>query len=160
MKTAEQLAKNLRDVYDGDHWTGINFKNTLQNVDWRNASVHFQNLNSIATISFHCTYYISALIRVLKGEPLNAKDELSFHHPEIESETDWLKFQHKILAEAEMAAHLIEQMPDEKLWDDFSDPKYGNYYRNISGMIEHLHYHLGQIVLINKLLVENNSDPS
>jgi hypothetical protein len=28
--------------------------------------------------------------------------------------------------------------------------KYGNYYRNIHGIIEHIHYHLGQIVLIEK----------
>jgi len=31
--------------------------------------------------------------------------------------------------------------------------KYGNYFRNIVGVIEHIHYHLGQIVLIKKILV-------
>ena len=32
--------------------------------------------------------------------------------------------------------------------------KYGNYFRNLTGIIEHLHYHLGQIVLIKKLIAE------
>jgi hypothetical protein len=46
----------------------------------------------------------------------------------------------------------VEQLPEARLWDDFSNGKYGNYYRNITGIIEHLHYHLGQIVLIKKML--------
>ena len=38
------------------------------------------------------------------------------------------------------------------LWETFADEKYGHYYRNLHGIIEHTHYHLGQIVLIKKLL--------
>jgi hypothetical protein len=43
-------------------------------------------------------------------------------------------------------------MQDEKLKDVFVEEKYGTYQRNIDGMIEHSYYHLGQIVLIKKLL--------
>jgi hypothetical protein len=43
-------------------------------------------------------------------------------------------------------------LPESKLAETFSDEKYGNYYRNIHGIIEHTHYHLGQIVLIKKIL--------
>ncbi len=49
-----------------------------------------------------------------------------------------------------MSHQQIEQLPESKLWETFSDEKYGNYYRNIHGIIEHIHYHLGQIVLIKK----------
>lgn len=56
--------------------------------------------------------------------------------------------------DAENFAHLIEQMPESKLWEDFADNKYGNYCRNIHGIIEHIHYHLGQIVLIRKMLLK------
>jgi hypothetical protein len=34
----------------------------------------------------------------------------------------------------------------------FSQKKYGTYYRNLMGVIEHSHYHLGQISLIRKML--------
>ncbi len=54
---------------------------------------------------------------------------------------------------AEEVAKLIEEMPDEKLLENFTDEKYGNYYRNIIGTIEHMHYHLGQIVLIKKMIL-------
>jgi hypothetical protein len=43
-------------------------------------------------------------------------------------------------------------LPENKLEEVFDDKKYGNYYRNITGIIEHNHYHLGQIVLIKKII--------
>ena len=43
-------------------------------------------------------------------------------------------------------------MPEEELSQGFVDEKYGTYSRNIDGMIEHSYYHLGQIVLIKKLI--------
>jgi hypothetical protein len=53
---------------------------------------------------------------------------------------------------AEKLEVLIETMPEEKLYQNFEEEKYGNYYRNLTGMIEHTHYHLGQIVLIKKMV--------
>ncbi|MGN6163930.1 MAG: hypothetical protein ACTHOF_05245 [Flavisolibacter sp.] len=47
-------------------------------------------------------------------------------------------------------------MADSKLDEIFVDEKYGTYYRNLQGIIEHTHYHLGQIVLIKKLLGDNH----
>jgi hypothetical protein len=60
----------------------------------------------------------------------------------------------KTWEEAENFATLIEQLPESRLWETFTDEKYGHYYRNIHGIIEHTHYHLGQIVLIKKLLAQ------
>ena len=34
----------------------------------------------------------------------------------------------------------------------FGNEKYGTYYENIQGVIEHLHYHLGQIVVVKKII--------
>ncbi len=56
----------------------------------------------------------------------------------------------KIWANAENLAGLIEQLPENKLWGDFAGEKYGNYYRNLNGVIEHTHHHLVQIVVIKK----------
>jgi hypothetical protein len=58
----------------------------------------------------------------------------------------------KALHDAENLATKIEMIDEAKLFEDFSDPKYGSYYRNLLGIIEHTHYHLGQISLIKKLV--------
>jgi len=44
-------------------------------------------------------------------------------------------------------------MPDKKLNEIFVNEKYGTYLRNIEAVIEHSYYHLGQIVLIKKLIL-------
>jgi hypothetical protein len=47
-------------------------------------------------------------------------------------------------------------MPEGKLNEVFVDEKYGTYQRNIGGMIEHSYYHLGQIVLLKKILIKDS----
>lgn len=53
--------------------------------------------------------------------------------------------------------YTLETLDEAKLFEDFADPKYGNYYRNLLGIIERTHYHLGQIVLIKKLLKDSEN---
>ncbi len=97
-------------------------------------------------------YYINGINNVFKGGTLDIKDQFSFDFPPIQSQQEWDDFLQKFWNDAEEFASLIEQMPDEKLNEDFVNPKYGTYLRNIDGMIEHSYYHLGQISLIKKLL--------
>ena len=100
----------------------------------------------------HIHYYINGVKNVFKGGTLDIKDQFSFDFPPIQSQQEWNDFLQKFWNDAEEFASLIEQMPDEKLNEDFVNPKYGTYLRNIDGMIEHSYYHLGQISLIKKLL--------
>ncbi len=48
--------------------------------------------------------------------------------------------------------NLLAPLPDAILTTAFYDEKYGSYYRNLQGTIEHSHYHLGQLVLVKKIL--------
>ena len=152
MKLTAQIAKHFRDVHFGGNWTSVNLKDSLANVNWQQATTQVYSCNTIATLVFHMNYYVSAVLKVLQGSPLDAHDKYSFDHPPIRSQEDWEKLLDKIWTEAEKFASLIEQLPEDKLGETFSDEKYGTYYRNLHGIIEHTHYHLGQIVLIKKIL--------
>ena len=116
------------------------------------------SFNTIGALVYHINYYVVAVTQVLQGKPLEAKDKYSFDHPLIQSQEDWSNLTDKLWVDAEIFVNLIENIPEDKLWEDFSDKKYGNYYRNIQGVIEHIHYHLGQIALIKKILIENNEN--
>lgn len=72
----------------------------------------------------------------------------------ITSQEDWDQLRQKAYRDAERFAELIEQMSEEKLFSGFVMEKYGNYYRNLLVMIEHSYYHLGQIVLLKKLILQ------
>lgn len=152
MNLPSHLAKHLRDVHFGGNWTVSNLKDNLADVTWQQATTKVQPFNTIATLLFHINYFIGVVLKVLDEGPLAGNDKLSFNHSPINSQEDWQEMQDKAWAEAERLAVLIEQLPESKLWEDFTDAKYGNYYRNIQGIIEHTHYHLGQIVLIKKLV--------
>lgn len=154
MNVTAQIAKQLRAVYVGGNWTWSNFKDHLADVTWKQATTKVQSFNTIATLVHHTHYYIAAITKVLQGGPLDAKDKYSFDHPPIQSQEDWEKMLQKVFTDAEHFALLIEQFPENRLEETFVDEKYGNYYRNFHGVIEHLHYHLGQIVLIKKMLLQ------
>ena len=58
------------------------------------------------------------------------------------------------LDNAEQFANQVEQM-DKSLSDHpFVNEKYGTYLRNMQVVIEHSYYHLGQITLIKKMVME------
>ena len=153
MNLTAQIAKHLRGVYFGGNWTSSNLKAHLSEVTFEQALTKVYSCNTIATLAYHISYYISGVLKVLQGRPLDIRDKYSFDHPPISSPEEWAQFLDKIWADAEAFASLVEQLPEEKLWEDFADEKYGNYYSNLHGIIEHSHYHLGQIVLIKKILL-------
>jgi hypothetical protein len=152
MNISLQIGKHFRDVYFGGNWTTVNVKETLSEVSWQQAVTGVHDFNTIAVLVYHMNYYVHAVLKVLQGQSLVASDHLSFDLPPIQSEADWQQLINKTLEEAEQFAGLVEQMPESRFAEIFTDEKYGNYYRNITGIIEHTHYHLGQMVIIKKLL--------
>jgi hypothetical protein len=152
MSITKHLAKHFRDVHFGGNWTCVNLKETLAGISWQQAVTKVHSFNTVAVLVYHIHYFVVAATEVLQGRPLNAHDKYSFDHPPIGSQQDWENMLNKVWANAETFAALVEQLPEHKLWEDFTDSKYGNYYRNIQGITEHTHYHLGQITLIKKLL--------
>ena len=150
MSLSKQIAKHVRDIYFGNNWSATNYKKALAAVDWKMATTKINSYNTIAMLVFHTNYYIAGIMEVLKGGALEIRDKYSYNLPPIESEEDWQALKRKTFDEAEEFAQLIENMPEEKFWDIFVKEDYGNYYRNLHGVIEHLYYHFGQIVLLKK----------
>ncbi len=152
MTTTQQLAKHLRDVHFGGNWTWSNVKDQLTDVSIETAMKKVESLNTIAALTFHINYYVIAIINVLEGSEINAHDKFSYDHPNFETEEEWKNFCQQCLDDAEKLAGLIEILPDSILNDVFVAEKYGSYHRNFLGLIEHTHYHLGQIAIIKKLV--------
>jgi hypothetical protein len=152
MNLTKQIANHFREVHFGGNWTSSNLKDNLADVTWQQAITQVYSFNTIATLVFHINYFVKAVLMVLRGKPLDANDKYSFDHPPILSQEDWEIFLDITWTDAEDFANLLEQLPERKLWEDFPGKIYGNYYRNIHGVIEHTHYHLGQIVLVKKIL--------
>ncbi|NOT35886.1 MAG: DUF1572 domain-containing protein [Saprospiraceae bacterium] len=153
---SQQIAKHFEDVMSGNNWTSVNVKTTLEGVDWKLATHKIEGYNTLATLVYHMNYYVHEVIKVLQGSPLTASDKFAFTHPPIENQHDWETLLDQIWKDAALFKTLISDIPDDIWFKDFSDPKYGNYFRNIIGIMEHMHYHLGQIVILKKLIFNTN----
>ena len=154
MDVPAQLAKHLQEVTRGGNWTGVNLTDTLNGIDYTTATKKMDGFNSIAALVFHIGYYAKAILAVLQKEPLNAHDKYSFDHPPLTSAADWEQLRDQCLANLETLAAQIRLFPADQLGETFVDEKYGTYLRNFMGLIEHTHYHLGQIVMIRKMINE------
>lgn len=155
MKNTLEIASRFREIILNGTWVAnTNYKDQLTNLDWKIATTPIKSLNTIASLAQHIHYYINGINIVFKGGSLDIRDKYSFDFPPVNSQEEWEIFLAKFWNDSEEFATLIEQMPDEKLEQGFVDEKYGTYKRNIDAMIEHSYYHLGQIVLIKKIITE------
>ena len=135
MNLTKQIAKHIKEVYFGGNWTSVNLKETLKDVTWQQATTQVHSLNTIAVLVYHIDYFVIAVMEVLKGKPLDAHDKYSFDLLPIISQQDWENLLNKTFTNAETFAGLVEQLPENKLWEDFSDNKYGNYYKNLHELL-------------------------
>lgn len=151
--TNQELAQRLREVWlDGKWIANTNFKEQLTSTDWKQAIQKVENLNTIASLTFHVNYYIRGLVNVFEGGELEIRDKYSFDVPEIASDADWQKLVSDFVRDAEKFIHHVKQMDKNALQKTFVKEEYGSYLRNIESQIEHSYYHLGQVVLIKKLV--------
>lgn len=160
MSYTEQFAKHFRNMYFGPSFVGADMKTALEGVDWQMATTQIYGRNTIAKLVFHINYYVSAVIKVLRGGPLDAHDKFSYDMPPIRTAEDWQALLDRSWKDAEEFASLVEELPEDKLRDLMADKKYGNWFQNLTGMLEHSNYHMGQISLLKKILMEKSSTQS
>jgi uncharacterized damage-inducible protein DinB len=158
MNTTLQVAKHIRESAMGNNWTDVCLKNSLQNISWQQANISIAGCNSIAVLAFHIGYYVKAILQVMQGGALEAHDKFSFDAPAINNDDEWNQRIKEVLANIESLANSVMNISDEVLEDFFTQEKYGNYYRNLHGVTEHLYYHMGQINLLKKMILAKVND--
>ena len=152
MCLAKQLSKHYRELHFGGNWTVTHLQEVLSEIDLETAQSKIEGFNTIAALTYHIYYFTHVTLEVLEGKPLDAHDKYSYDVPNFKNQKEWQAFLNQFWDEAKRFASCVENMNEEQIWSVFSEEKYGNYYRNISGIIEHSHYHLGQIVILKKMI--------
>ncbi len=153
MTTSQLLGVHLQQLITGPNLTGSHLSQHLDDVSVDEAITSLYGLNSIAQLVFHIHYYINAVGDVLEGKPLLAKDSLSFEAPLITTEVSMAITKRTTLcSDAALCATSRKIFTQKQLKEDFVVEKYGSYEHNLVGLLEHSHYHFGQIVIIKKML--------
>ncbi|MFY8021411.1 MAG: DUF1572 domain-containing protein [Bacteroidia bacterium] len=150
MNTFQHLAKQFKEVYFGGNWTCVNLKDSISDLSIEEANQKVADFNTIFCLCYHIHYYVKVQMAYLNGIPVHASDEMSFKHPEINDEQSWKSFKEEVFKEAADYIACLAAIEESKVNLSFIAEQYGTYFRNINGLIEHTHYHLGQIVLLKK----------
>ena len=159
MENSTQLANRFREVLLNGKWiANTNYKEQLADVTWEQATHKIGSLNTIAALTFHINYYIAGVADFFENGSLVIRDKYSFDMPPVQSKDDWEKLMNELLTNSERFAKHVESMSAEQLEAIFVHEKYGTYRRSIEGTIEHSYYHLGQISLIKKMILEQNEN--
>ncbi len=149
----EELAKRLRELLlDGKWIANTNFQDEIRSTSWQEAIYKHGKLNSIALLTFHINYYLNGLCNVFEGGGLEIRDKYSFEMPAIGSQSDWDDLIYEFLGNAERFSKHVSNMDEQQLQQPFVKEEFGTYQRNIEAQIEHGYYHLGQVVILKKLL--------
>jgi hypothetical protein len=157
MAQAHFIARQIRAAFFGDNWCGVSLRSAVDGLTLAQANNAQPNAHSIAELVFHIGYYYEGVLAVLNGGPLSIKDKYSFDMPILSTESEWLSLLERTWRIAEDFAQRLESLSDDQMANTFVDAKYGDYYRNMTGVVEHLYYHLGQIVLLKKGLGVNEA---
>jgi hypothetical protein len=90
MKKSDFIANRLREIFLNGYWiANTNYRDQLENINWKQAVHQVGDLNTIAALTYHINYYLAGILTVFNGGLLEIKDRYSFDLPPIHSEADW-----------------------------------------------------------------------
>jgi hypothetical protein len=148
MKLTEAIAQHFYEVHYGNNWTDASVKDALEGVTWQKASKKIGNANTIALLLFHMDFYNKVVYDRLVGIKRHFEHEESLE-AEVNSEEDWQQLQQAYFANVAKIHQAILQFDESLL---FEQKTKNTPYKNLHGLIEHIHYHLGQINMLKKLV--------
>jgi len=151
MKRTERIAQHLMDVHNGDNWTSVMVAGEIGDIDWNDAfsPVPFSP-NTIASLVRHIAYWNQVVADRGRGITPVIAAHNGFDAPEA-GPAAWEKLKAELFQSAGELADVIRQFDEAKLEAPVL-PGHSSAYKNFQGQVEHVHYHLGQIVMLKKYL--------
>lgn len=149
------LAENTIEVYEGGNWTDVNIKDTLADVDYIEASTIVDGYaNTIASLVHHITFYNQVVKSRLYGIYDTIPAANGFDVKDVKGPEEWYGLQKDSLRSAQDLAVAIQSFPLDKLFTPTKN-KDVTFYKMLQGLTEHTHYHLGEIVVLKKIIKQH-----
>ncbi len=148
MKLTEVIAQHFYEVNYGNNWTDSNVKDSLQGISFEHAIKQIGHTNSISLLVFHMDFYNMVVYNRMVGVTKHFEHEESLQ-VEIANEVEWQQLQKTYFENVDKIHTAILNFDDARLFEQVTT---NTPYKNLHGLIEHIHYHLGQINLLKKLV--------
>ena len=152
MKISEAIAQHILELYFGNNWTDVNVRETVQDVTLAEALTKTNaSPNTIASILQHMTFYNKIILERLHGRNPEIDQINGYDLPPLQNEEAWELLKENSLQSAQELADDARVIPDDTLQEPIIEDN-SSRYKSLHGVTEHGYYHLGQIVILKKLL--------
>ena len=150
MTLPQHLGKHFRHAYFGGSFSERHLAGELRGTALAQARRSVNGGNSVLAIVYHLHFYVRGVASVLRGDRLDTRDGASWETPVVETDEAWQALVEEVLAEGEVLAKALEGLGEEAVWSPFYSAGNAPVFTNVLGVLEHVYYHLGQIVLIGQ----------
>ena len=150
MKESERIADQLRRAVAGRAWHGPSVSEALKGVNGRAATAHpIAGAHSIWELVLHLTVWIRVPLRRLKGKGTKVSAAQEWPAVTGSGESDWRRALADFYAAHEELQHELESVSAAGVARRTPGKKHNNLLM-LDGVVQHLLYHAGQIVLLKK----------
>jgi uncharacterized damage-inducible protein DinB len=152
MEETKRISKLFSDLYDGDAWIDVTIVGTLKNVNSGQAfSRPIANLNTIWEIVNHLISWRETVLKRMKGEIVEEPEKNFFETVKNNSEDAWSSTLKRFEESQQMWMEFLSKFNNQDMGKFYVQSKY-TYYDMIHGILQHDTYHLGQVVMLKKIV--------
>jgi uncharacterized damage-inducible protein DinB len=151
MLEKQRLVKLFKDHYNGNPWLDVNISHTLADITSVEAAINYHGLNSIWQITKHLIEWRKANMKRASGIIQHAPSHNFIYAIVDTSDKAWNKLKSdfdKVHLEFIDWLHNYNTNSFDKIYE----PNQHTYYEHIQGVLQHDAYHLGQIVILKRLI--------
>ncbi len=152
MKETNRIVKLFEDLYNGSPWIDVTIMNTLKNISAEQAAKKVApERNSIWQIVNHMIAWRENVLIRIQGNEIVTPNNNYFTEIEKVSETGWQKALERLENSQHQWIAFLKTFEESQFEKIYAKNKM-SYYEHIHGILQHDAYHLGQIVLLSKLI--------
>lgn len=151
MTELQRIKKLLSDHFDGSPWLDVNIVDTLKGIPASKAVRKIGNHNSIWQIVNHMIAWREGILKRVKGEFFPSPENNFIEEIKDISEEAWQATLKKLERSQRNLLSFLESA-DDSILEKIYVPNNLTYYEHLQGILQHDAYHLGQIVLLKKLI--------
>jgi uncharacterized damage-inducible protein DinB len=152
MKESERITRLFRDLYDGNPWIDVTLMGTLRKISAKHAAKKiFPDRNSIWEIVNHLISWRENVLLRVQGNEIAAPNTNYFTPVTDTSDAAWTKVLERLENSQHQWLAFLEGLDVVSLDHIYPSNKM-TYYEHILGILQHDAYHLGQVVILSKLV--------
>ena len=152
MKESNRISDLYQSIYNGNPWLEVTLAKTLENVTAEQAYRKINpNLNTIWEIVTHLIQWRRNILERMQGAVIITPDHNYFVPVLDSSEAAWEQTLQNLKKSQESWNTFLADFDDADFVKIYPNNNH-TYYEHIHGVIQHDVYHLGQIVILKKLL--------